>query len=155
MKHMSHCHATVLLGHDGFIFLINLAKYIVNLMVVHLLIYLTPVIPVNIQVLRCMLSQSDTSKAQRWPLSSAPSVASHSSLNLQCLENVFQAHFLSVFLLFLFISATLFVFSYFLATLSLPGSLQMLLPPWNLLATSFTYCLLGLSLKTVKIPWLF
>lgn len=149
---MSHCHATVLLGHDGFIFLINLAKYIVNLMVVHLLIYLTPVFPVNIQVLRCTLKSEWYFKSLRMTTHFSPSVASHCSLNVQCQETVFQAPFLSVFLLFLFISATFFVFSYFLATLSLPGSLQMLFHPWNLLATSFTYCPLGLSLKTVKIP---
>lgn len=49
---MSHRHATVLLRHDGLIFLINLAKYIVNLMAVRLFIYLMPLMSVNIQALR-------------------------------------------------------------------------------------------------------
>lgn len=85
---MSHCHATVLLGHDGFIFLINLAKYIVNLMVVHLLIYLMPVIPVNIQVLRCTLKSEWYFKSLRMTTHFSPSVASHCSLNVQCLESL-------------------------------------------------------------------
>lgn len=94
MKHMSHCHATVLLGHDGFIFLINLAKYIVNLMVVHLLIYLTPVIPVNTQVLRCMLKSEWYFKSPKMtthfsPLSGLPLLLER-PVSRKCLSGSFS-----------------------------------------------------------------
>lgn len=53
MKHMSHYHASVLLGHDKLIYLINEAKYLVNLLVVPLFIYWMPVI--FCEALRCIL----------------------------------------------------------------------------------------------------
>lgn len=92
MKRMSHCHGTVLLGHDGLIFSINLTKHVVNLMVVHLLIYLMPVISVNIQALKCVFKSEQYFKRPKifihlspfsgLPLLFEPAMSTNCSLKL-------------------------------------------------------------------------
>lgn len=110
---MSHCHGTVLLGHDGLIFSINLTKH-VNLMMVHLLIYLMPTISVNIQALKCIFKSEQYFKSPKILIHLSPFVGLpllfEPAMSTNC--SVCQAYFRSGFLLFLSIPAILIVFQF-------------------------------------------
>lgn len=134
---MSHCHGTVLLGHDGLIFSIILTKH-VNLMMMHLLIYLMPTISVNIQALKCIFKSEQYFKSPKilihlspfvgLPLLFEPAMSTNCSVKLISGQASFsffpsQPYWLSFSLLYCH---------------TLPWALHVLVPPWNLLPISFT-----------------
>lgn len=111
-----------LLQHGGLMFLVNLAKYIVNLMVVCLLIHWMPVISVNIQALTYIFKLEWYFKSPKLtihlsPLGGLP-LLPECPMSRNCSFGSFHVR------LFLFIPATCLLFSYFLAMLSLPWALH-------------------------------